>query len=61
MYCSFLVLIAMGLVEVGTIPHFQSIGFFCGDPKIDYEYRGDTVESYVLVLVTLIIPYITVS
>jgi hypothetical protein len=57
----FLVSIALVLVEFGTIPHLQSIGFFCGDPKINYKYKGDTVESHVLVLVTLIVPYITVS
>lgn len=57
----FLVLIAMGLVEFGSIPHLQSIGFFCGDPKINYKYKGDTVESHVLILVTLIVPYLAVS
>lgn len=51
----------MGLVEFGSIPHLQSIGFFCGDPKISYKFKGDTVESHVLVLVTLIIPYLAVS
>jgi len=56
-----LVLIALGLVEFGTIPHLQSIGFSCGDPKISYKYKGDTVEPHVLILVTLIIPYLTVS
>ncbi|XP_060868531.1 phospholipid phosphatase 1-like isoform X1 [Metopolophium dirhodum] len=50
--------IAMGLVEFGSIPHLQSIGFFCGDPKISYKYQGDTVESHVLILVTLIVPYL---
>lgn len=50
----------MTLLEFGTIPHLQSIGFFCEDPKISYKYKGDTVESHVLVLVTLIFPYLTV-
>ncbi|XP_050440397.1 phospholipid phosphatase 3-like isoform X2 [Adelges cooleyi] len=55
-----LVLIAMCLVESGKIPHLQSIGFFCGDPKISYKYRGDTVKPHVLILVTLVIPFLTV-
>lgn len=50
----------MTLLEFGTIPHLQSIGFFCEDPKISYKYKGDTVEPHVLVLVTLIFPYLTV-
>lgn len=57
----FSVLIALALLEFGSIPHMQSIGFFCGDPKIDFKFKGDTVESEVLILVTLIVPFLTVS
>lgn len=57
----FLVLIVTGLVESGSIQNFRSIGFFCGDPKISYKYNGDTVRGYVLMLVTIIVPCITVS
>lgn len=57
----FVVLIVMGLVESGIVPHLQSIGFFCGDPKINYEFKGETVKPHVLMLVTLVIPYLSVS
>lgn len=52
---------ALCLVEFGMIPHMQNIGFFCGDPKINYKYTGETVQPHVLVLSTLIIPFLTVS
>lgn len=51
----------MILVESGIIPNLQSIGFVCGDPKINFKYKGDTVEPHILLLVTLIVPYLTVS
>jgi len=57
----FLVLIAMGLIESGSVQNFRSIGFFCGDPKISYKYNGETVGGHVLMLVTIIVPCITVS
>lgn len=50
----------MCLVESGKIPHLQSIGFFCGDPKINFAYKGDTVKPHVLILVALIIPFVVV-
>lgn len=51
----------MILVESGIIPNLQSIGFVCGDPKINFKYNGDTVEPHILLLVTLIVPYLMVS
>ncbi|XP_050543735.1 phospholipid phosphatase 3-like isoform X2 [Daktulosphaira vitifoliae] len=56
-----LVLVVMCLVESGKIPHLQSIGFYCGDPKINFAYKGDTVKPHVLILVTLVIPFIVTT
>lgn len=51
----------MTLIELGFIPNLQNIGFTCKDPKISYKYEGEMVEPHILVLITLSVPYLTVS
>ncbi|KAI4499952.1 hypothetical protein M0802_004822 [Mischocyttarus mexicanus] len=47
----------MGLLEFGNIPRNQ-IGFFCNDPKLSFEFTGDTVSVAVLLSVTAVMPII---
>ncbi|XP_054277664.1 phospholipid phosphatase homolog 1.2 homolog isoform X2 [Macrosteles quadrilineatus] len=44
------------LMEYGILPEIQSIGFYCGDPKISHKYTGDTVTLKMLLSSTLLLP-----
>jgi len=44
------------LMEYGILPEIQSIGFYCGDPKISHKYSGDTVTLKMLLSSTLLLP-----
>ncbi|XP_047348921.1 putative phosphatidate phosphatase isoform X2 [Vespa velutina] len=48
-------MVLMGLLEFGNIPHNQ-IGFFCNDPKLSFKFRGDTISVIVLLSVTAFLP-----
>lgn len=43
------------MIEYGLIPTIQT-GFYCDDPKISYKFRGDTINSTVLLSFTLLVP-----
>lgn len=48
-------------MEYGILPEIQSIGFYCGDPKISHKYTGDTVTLKMLLSSTLLLPLLAVS
>lgn len=49
------------LMEFGMLPEIQSIGFYCGDPKISHKFTGDTVSVKALLSSTVLLPFVVVS
>jgi hypothetical protein len=48
------------MIECGLIPTIQT-GFYCDDPKISYKFRGDTINTTVLLSFTFLAPLLGVS
>lgn len=53
-----LVLALLAAVEFGVMPSPRT-GFYCNDPKINFEFRGDTVSTSVLLAGSFTLPWIT--
>ncbi|XP_047996791.1 phospholipid phosphatase 1-like isoform X2 [Leguminivora glycinivorella] len=51
------VVIVVGLYEFAIIPSHKS-GFFCNDPKLSFQFKGDTVNEVVLVTTVFFMPLI---
>ncbi|XP_049778590.1 phospholipid phosphatase 1-like isoform X1 [Schistocerca cancellata] len=51
------VAVLLALLESGVIPSAKT-GYYCGDPKISFKFRGDTIGITTLLLGTFFLPLI---